>query len=151
MRLTPNLIALIVAQIRAGSFPSVAAEAAGVPREVFRRWLRRGRKRRRGRYARFRREVRQAQAQARAKAEMDVRNKDVKFWLRYGPGQTSPPWAAAKRQARARDAAAASLAELRGLLGELTDLLAPFPEARLALTQFLDARPDSAGSRSPAL
>ncbi|MBL8799967.1 MAG: hypothetical protein JNM56_39155 [Planctomycetia bacterium] len=146
MRLTPNLVALIVAQIRAGSFPSVAAEAAGVPREVFRRWLRRGRQRRRGRYARFRRQVRQAQAQARAKAEMDARNKDVKFWLRYGPGQAAPPWAAAKRPARSRDAAVAHQAELWRLLGDLTALLAPYPEARLALTQFLDVRPDSAGS-----
>jgi hypothetical protein len=139
MRLTPKIEATIVAQIRAGSFPSIAAESAGVPRRTFQRWLQRGRERRGRRYWRFWRQVREAQANARAKAEIDARNKDVKFWLRYGPGQAAPPWAAAKRRARTgRDAAAGRL-ELLKLIGQLTQLLEPFPEARLVLAQFLDA------------
>lgn len=139
MRLTPELETLIVAQIRAGSYPAIAAESAGVPRHIFRRWLRRGRKRPRSRYRQFWRHVREAQAQARAKAEMDARNKDVKFWLRYGPGQTAPLWTAAKRRSRAKHDPAAASAALLQLVGQLTQLLDPFPEARLVLTQFLDA------------
>ncbi len=41
-RLTPALQEQIVAYIRAGGFPHVAAEAAGLPRRVFKRWLERG-------------------------------------------------------------------------------------------------------------
>ena len=41
-RLTPALQEKIVAYIRAGGFPHVAAEAAGLPRRVFERWLERG-------------------------------------------------------------------------------------------------------------
>ena len=139
MRLTPKIEATIVAQIRAGSFPSIAAESAGVPRRTFRRWLQRGRERQNSCYGRFRRHVREAQANARAKAEIDARSKDVKFWLRYGPGQATPPWAVAKRRARTGREAEASRVELLRLIGQLTQLLDPFPEARLVLTQFLDA------------
>lgn len=146
MRLTPKIEATIVAQIRAGSFPSIAAESAGVPRRTFRCWLRRGRERRGRRYWRFWRHVREAQANARAKAEIDVRNKDVKFWLRYGPGQATPPWAAAKRRTRNGRAAETGRVELLKLIGQLTQLLDPFPEARLVLTQFLDASSAHEGS-----
>lgn len=138
MRLTPELEALIVAHIRAGSFPLVAAESAGVSRRQFQRWLRRGRTRPQGPYRRFWQQVRQAQAQARAKAEIDARNKDVKFWLRYGPGQTAPPWTAAKRRVRRANPDNSATALLQ-VLGQLAQLLEPFPEARLVLTQFLTA------------
>ena len=40
--LTPELQGRIVAFVRAGGYPHVAAEAAGVPRHVFERWLKRG-------------------------------------------------------------------------------------------------------------
>ena len=40
--LTPAVEQAILSFIRAGGFPVVAAEAAGVPRAVFERWLARG-------------------------------------------------------------------------------------------------------------
>ena len=61
-RLTPALQEQIVAYIRAGGFPHVAAEAAGLPRQVFARWLERGqRAMRRPLIAQFARAVMEAQ------------------------------------------------------------------------------------------
>ena len=60
-RLTPAVQQTITAYIRAGGYPHVAAEAAGVPRDVFDDWLRRGEEGRPSRpHRRFARQVRQA-------------------------------------------------------------------------------------------
>jgi hypothetical protein len=70
---TADLARQIAAFVRAGGFPHVAAEALGVPREVFEDWLRRGSE---GRgpavYGILFREVLQAHAQARLTAEVSV-------------------------------------------------------------------------------
>ena len=72
-RLTPALRSQIVAGIRAGGYPHVAAEAWGVPKETFDDWLKRGvAADAREPYRSFAKEVRQAQAQARLRAEMAI-------------------------------------------------------------------------------
>src|SRR5262249_30618743 len=86
-QITPDQGPRTLAQIRAGRYPHIAAEAAGVPRWVFAGWLRRGRQHSRGWQRRFWLKVREARAHAHALAAVEVRKKDVKFWLRYGPGK----------------------------------------------------------------
>ena len=80
--------------IRAGGFPHVAAEAAGIPADVFDAWLARGaRKVRRDSnplYRHLRDEVRTAKAQARLKAEMAVLEDNPAKWLQQGPGKEKP-------------------------------------------------------------
>ena len=96
VRLTPEVSAQIVAGIRAGGYPHVAAEAWGVPKDVFDDWLERGnRKNAWEPYRSFARDVRQAFAQARLSAEMAGFKKDPKLWLVHGPGRESeqrPGW-----------------------------------------------------------
>lgn len=89
-KLTPEVQDLIVAYIRAGSYEHVAAEAAGVGRSTFYRWMDRGRKARSGIYHDFAVAVREARAQARASAEIEVRKTDPFKWLRFGPGRERP-------------------------------------------------------------
>ena len=64
--LTPQMQAAICGYILSGGFPHVAAEAAGVPREVFDGWLRRARARRpKKKYRLFFEAISQARAQVR--------------------------------------------------------------------------------------
>src|SRR5438105_549052 len=86
--LTPAVEQALVAYIRAGGFPHVAAEAAGVPREVFADWMRKGEQPgARGQYRNFALAVRQAVAHARLGAEVSVRTDKPLDWLRNGPGR----------------------------------------------------------------
>jgi hypothetical protein len=73
---------LILASIRAGGYPHVAAAAYGVPRELFNRWLRRGRRRKGPQtYRRLWRLVSEAVGRARLKAEMGVYEVKPRFPL----------------------------------------------------------------------
>jgi hypothetical protein len=86
LTLTPAIQQAIVAFVRAGGFPHVAAEAAGVPREVFDDWMtRRGRP-----YRDFAWAVRQAHAQARLRGEVTVHEERPLDWLKSGPGRPAP-------------------------------------------------------------
>ena len=89
-KLTPAVHDQIVAFCRAGAFDWVAAEAAGVHRATFYRWLARGAREARGPYHDFDDAVRQARAQARVAAETEVRRDQPLAWLRYGPGRERP-------------------------------------------------------------
>jgi transposase len=89
-KLTAEVHRQVIAYVRAGAFSWVAAEAAGVSRTTFYRWLQRGDKEGRGAYHEFAEEVRQAQAQARVAAETEVRRTSPATWLRYGPGRDRP-------------------------------------------------------------
>ncbi len=89
-KLTPEVHRQVVAYFRAGSFEWVAAEAAGVSKSTFHRWLQRGATETRGAYHAFAEEVRQAKAQARVAAETEVRRTNPVAWLRYGPGRERP-------------------------------------------------------------
>jgi hypothetical protein len=140
----------IVAYLRAGGFPNVAAEAVGVSRRTFRRWLRHGDPACRA----FAVAVRAAAAQARLRAEIAVLDAKPLDWLRYGPGKETarrPGWTAAARPvaADAGDANALDRPEFRALLAELTQGLAPFPAAREAVAGVI-IRPKSR-RRGPAV
>src|SRR5262245_57971437 len=80
----------IVSSIRSGAYPHVAAQAWGVPPEVFDEWMQRGT----GPqpcdpYSSFAKDVLQAQAQARLRAEMAAFNVNPRDWLHHGPGRES--------------------------------------------------------------
>ena len=89
----------IVAAIRAGGFPYVAAQAFGVAPRLFDRWRRRGRSKSGDENLRsFARVIDKAIAQARLRTEMDVFTAQPRIWLQHGPGREtgeSPGWTVA--------------------------------------------------------
>jgi hypothetical protein len=142
-RLTPQLRGEIVAGIRAGGYPHVAAEAFGVPQDVFDDWLQRGREAgARDPYLAFANEVRQAFAQARLRAEISVFKDDPKIWLEHGPGRETerhPGWSVAVKPAEAPDQERNILldADVMQLFRTLMEVLAPYPDARAEVAQAL--------------
>jgi hypothetical protein len=140
-RLTPEIESQIVSFIRSGGYPWVAAEGAGIPRQVFVRWMRRGaRARSPAPYQRFYQQVIQAQAQARLAAELETRKKDPRYWLTHGPGKenagapgwTNPPKAPSIERKKKSEEALLSERFLH-MMGPILDALTPFPEARTAI------------------
>jgi hypothetical protein len=129
--LTPEAERQLIAAIRSGVHPHVAAAAVGLPRGKFTVLLERGREQARGRCRQLRLQVCEARAYARMRAEIEARNKDVKFWLRYGPGK----WGAVRKEASPGD----SLADVQTLVAALLAALEPFPEAKQAVLQALDS------------
>src|SRR5688572_14776610 len=100
IRLTASLHQKIVAAIRAGGFPHIAAQAFGVTSAQLESWLRRGEHGRGEPYRSFAREFRDSYAQARLKAEIHVFNEDPPRWLEHGPARDradSPGWSSAVR------------------------------------------------------
>ena len=82
-KLTPEVHQQIVAFIRAGAYDWVAAEAAGIGKSTFYRWLERGAARAAEPHRTFLVDVRQARAQSRVAAETEVRRDQPLAWLRY--------------------------------------------------------------------
>ena len=84
--------------------PLVAAEVAGVPREVFREWLEYGKKSAKGRYKKYRlflEAIVQAVAPARLTAEIKAHDDSPLDWLKQGPGKEtpdSPAWSTPVKQ-----------------------------------------------------
>jgi hypothetical protein len=145
--ITQALIEEIAVRVQSGAFPHVAAEAAGVPAEVFHEWMERGT--RPGAGPPFRdlaERIRHAYGHARCMSEVALRQKDPKAWLLNGPGKHSdslPGWTMpVKGQPKPERPAANALLEpqMQALLRSLLDVLTPFPEARAALAGALDAR-----------
>ena len=94
-KLTPAVHQQIVTFIRAGAYDWVAAEAAGIGKSTFYRWLERGAARAAEPHRTFLVDVREARAQARVAAETAVRRDNPLAWLRYGPGRDragAPGW-----------------------------------------------------------
>jgi hypothetical protein len=90
MKPSPELLKEIVAYIRAGAYPHVAAQAAGLSQTQFTQWMQRGeRAGSKGSHADFAKAIRQAEAQARITAEMEIRQNKPLDWLRNGPGRHS--------------------------------------------------------------
>lgn len=140
-QISAALEAQIIAAIRAGTHPHIAAESAGMPAGMFER-LRHGP----GRDARFAALVREARAQARARAEAEVFQKSPLQWLLHGPGRDRPGrpgWAATVKPNEKKPPRANFLADpvVVTFLRSLQDLLAPYPEARAALAAKLYALP----------
>ena len=135
IRLTPELGQQIVAGIRSGGYPHVAAEAWGVPKEVFDDWLKRGNEENPWEpYKSFAADVRQAFAQARLRAEMVGFEKDPKTWLVHGPGRESeqhPGWSVSVKPVEATAESHNVLLdpELMALFRTLLEILTPYPEA----------------------
>lgn len=150
-RLTPALQEQIVAFIRAGGYPHVAAEAAGLPRDVFDKWMQRGQAARAPAAQRaFARAVMEAQAQARLHAELAARKDKPLDWLKAGPGKVSavnPGWSNPGKARDASNVKADKAERLRTwcavihLLGCCVEQLAPYPEARTALAAWLKQLP----------
>jgi hypothetical protein len=132
----------ILSYVRAGGFPLVAAEAAGVARRDFLEWMRRGRQPRGGKqYREFSLAVAQAHAQARLKAEVAVFQNRPLDWLKCGPGRDAPGapgWAAAVKAAPPEQDESARLTLDHPFVAEVVERLMtelePFPEARLHLS-----------------
>jgi hypothetical protein len=143
--LTAKLADDITAKIRRGAFPHVAAEAAGIPRAIFRRWLELGgRAHARKPYKAFAMAVKQAQAIARLTAEAKVLQSDPKTWLRSGPGRErpgDPGWTAVTKPIATPHKQTINLLashDFLAFLATLRRVLAPYPEALDALSTALD-------------
>lgn len=132
----------ILAYIRAGGFALVAAEAAGVSRQDYLDWMRRGNQPRSAKkYRAFAQTIAQAQAQARLKAEVEVFQNKPLDWLKCGPGRDVPGvpgWAVAVKPAPPEQDESSRLTLdnplVAGLLEQITTELEIFPEARLHLS-----------------
>jgi len=143
-RLTPEVEQTLLTYIRAGGFLQVAAAAAGLPADVFARWLRQGgAPGARPRHRDFRAAVLQAAAQARMAAEVQVFQKRPLDWLRCGPGRQaadSPGWTAtvkAPSPGPARDTDLLLLPEVQQFAQFLLDQLSPYPDLRAHITAAL--------------
>jgi hypothetical protein len=133
-----------VAFIRAGGFPEIAAEAAGVPRRTFERWLRQGR---RGdcasAYRAFACAVMQAAAQARLNAEIATRDSRPLDWLRYGPGKQSVHTAGwtgpvgAGQPKASESGRALENASIMAVIKEMQEMLNPYPDLRQRVAAFV--------------
>jgi hypothetical protein len=135
IRLTHEIQEKIVRFLQAGGFPEVAAQAAGVPREVFARWLRWGvRPKPIARYRDFVRAIHQAMAQARLGAEVAIHGKKPLDWLKNGPGRSD--WGQGSGPPR-EEVGPLSQVEYRELVGQLLQALEEFPEARQAAAEVL--------------
>jgi len=144
-RLTPEVESAILSYIRSGGYPWVAAEGAGIPRQAFAQWMRRGAKPRSGSlYRNFYIRVVQARAQGRLAAEIETRKKDPRYWLTHGPGRetpgapgwTNPPKPRALERNKNENVWASQT--FLQLLGPVLEVLTPFPEARAAIAQELE-------------
>lgn len=89
-KLTPDVQQTIISYVRGGAFAWVAAEAVGISKTTFFRWLQQGEAAESGPYHNFWLQVRRAHAQARVAAEAEVRRENPLAWLRYGPGRQRP-------------------------------------------------------------
>lgn len=139
--LTPKIERQIAAFIRAGGFPHVAAEAAGIPRAVFEDWLARSQVPRASKKLKsLYQAVVQAKAQARLTVEIQTLQEKPMDWLKSGPGRETadtPGWTAPARPRTEKRQETDLLAnpELQQLLRALLDVLTPFPDARAAVEQ----------------
>ncbi len=133
---------MIVAYVRAGGYPHVAAEAAGVPQELFEEWLRKGEAGRPLKYKQFVEALRQAEAQARLAAEAKALKEKPMDWLKAGPGKETaarPGWSAlAKPHAGAvKETPLLLRPDVQTFLRALLTALEPHPEARAAVAAVL--------------
>jgi hypothetical protein len=144
--LTAEIQSRVINFIKAGGFPHVAAEAAGVSQQLFLDWLAKGNRRgAKEPYRSFVRAVDEAIAQARLGVEIEVRKKDPRFWLRYGPGRESdksPGWGTVRKPTlpvKPRGLSKLPPKEWSRLCRLIFSTLEAFPEARAAVAQALQS------------
>jgi hypothetical protein len=147
--LTPEIEAKILSYLRAGGFTHVAAEAAGISREVFEEWMRKGEgKRAIPKYRLFAEKVRQAEAQARLGAEVAALKGKPVDWLKAGPGKETadrPGWSALAKPHGGRDKPPSPLLDpgVQELLRTLLRALERYPDARADVVDVLNVmRPE---------
>jgi hypothetical protein len=142
--LTPALQERIVAALRAGAFPQVAAQAWGISPRTFRRWMRRGEVQSIEPYRSFAAAVREATAQARLRAEMDIFENQPRIWLQHGPGRetdASTGWTTAvKPSASRRGPKTIDEIGLTRFLAEVRERLKSFPEAQASVAGMDEAK-----------
>jgi len=142
-RLTPSMRTQIIASIRSGGYPHVAAASWGMPRPAFDDWWSRGvAQDAREPYLSFVKDIVEAQAQARLRAEMAVFEAEPKIWLIHGPGREAPDnpgWSVSVKPTEASIEGRNALLdpELMQLFRTLMDVLDPYPEARDKVAQAL--------------
>lgn len=79
--LTPELQQKIVARVRQGAYPEVAALSLGIASSTFKRWLRQGEEASRGIYRDFYLALYRAQSQAEVEVTLQVRKRAVQHAL----------------------------------------------------------------------
>lgn len=143
-QLTDALINEIVGYISAGTFELVAAEAAGISKRQFNRWIAAGSKQTaKQAQRRLYKEVVRAKAQARALAEIELYKGDKRTWLKSGPGKEQPGSPGWSREAKPtifqtnQQVNVTSSPEWNALLETIIGCLSPFPEARQAISKAL--------------
>ncbi len=140
---TPEIEKMILAYVRAGGFTHVAAEAAGVPRDLFDAWMRKGEGKRPPKvYRLFAVAVRQAEAQARLGAEVAALKDKPMDWLKAGPGKETaarPGWSALAKPRAGGDKPTTPLMDpgVQAFLRTLLSALEAYPEARAAVAKVL--------------
>jgi len=154
-QLTPELQTTICGYILSGGYPHVAAEATGIPREVFDGWMRRARARApTKKYRLFYEAIVQARGQVRLAAEAKALTKDPLAWLKCGPGKETPDapgWTNPPRAQVDGDPEAVNLLlrrETQDLMATLLRILEPFPEVRTRVAEalaVLDTEPPKEG------
>jgi len=144
---TPELLKQIVAWVRGGCYAQVAAQACGVPRRLFRHWLKRGhRKNAPPDLANFAMEIYTAGAAARLVAEIETYQSDKRAWLEHGPGRDRPDepgWSSSARAGTINQDDDNPLAnpELMRLFNKVLKALEDYPEARAHVAEILAAEP----------
>jgi len=153
--LTPEIQRDICAYIRAGGYPHVAAEAAGIPAEVFDQWLAAGkRKKTKPLYRDFVTAINQAKAQARLGAEIAALKDNPIAWLKSGPGKespNSPGWTGIVKPMLTTNSQTINYftsPDFLQFINTLRNVLAPYPEALRALSEALE-RPEHATVNNP--
>lgn len=147
--LTPQLVDKITAYVRAGGHAHVAAEAAGIPQEVFWEWMLKGDRLRRKRskdnhlYQALWQKVLEARGQAQLRAEIKALEEDPLAWLKFGPGKetkTRTGWSGLPRPLVNESNTQVNVLlapEMQGLFASVLQILAPHPEARAAVARAL--------------
>ena len=145
-RLTSNLRQQILAGIRSGGYPQVAAAAWGVTAALLQSWLERGRgAKAREPYVSFAADVTQAEAQARLRAEVALFGDDPRIWLHHGPGRETsdqPGWSSVVKAAAASASERNALLDprLMALFADMMTLLEPQPDLHAKLAELIDQR-----------
>lgn len=141
--LTPQLRAQIVGSVRAGGYPHVAAQAWGVSKAAFERWLAKGTgPEAQEPFESFARDLDDAFAQARLLAETSLYKDEPRIWLEHGPGRERldvPGWSGPVKAAVGL-AAPSNLFEniqLMAMCSRMLEALTPWPDARQRVSDAL--------------